>query len=247
MPRDGRIIDIRYYEGASHDHLGSAIYGSLKWSTWVGDRIGRRLRELGFMLGKSDHVYICLQPVAPAHQVALTPLGTGPASFARSVAYNLDPAEPAGLAPAERDALLADCTCRTLHAIDDGDGGLGQHGLIDRVRRELAESGRDLEVSAVVHETGSYRLEVSHRLAPLRSGSLGPIRPPRAYIAFLRVTDKRSGATGGKAIFEFANYDELHSSVGALSIRAGVVRIKPRRGHNFDVPIDIPLSEVFRS
>jgi hypothetical protein len=214
MPRDGRIIDIRYFD----EQPRAKLLEMFKWSTWVGDRIARKAREYGLALGRKDHVYLFLgPPPRPAMPNGIT-------HFAHEVPCILDEAEVAALDQDGRDRLLAARTLDSLAAICNVD----QVHILDRVRADLARAGRDLEVEFTRKESSKYLVVISNKLRPLRQGPLAPIRPRYSHVAILAYTDKVTGAHGAKEVFEFDDYNELFHRTGAITVKEGKVRLKTR-------------------
>ncbi len=229
-PRDKPIIDIRYRTDEP------ALASAFQWSWWVGDRICRKLRELGFSLGgRADH--LAIQLVGDGSGVSVTPALGGDGFVGARVGVDAN-------AVAERDRegredLLADATCAALEALrPDGVAS------IRRVRAELAAARRALAVVYFEKDTRDYGVRVLHQLCPYGEGPLGPIRPRRTYYATLEYRDHRTGFVGWARLFEFDGYEEIHGAIGSVTVDGDVIRVRPKRGDHYDVPLEIALSEL---
>ncbi|MEM9693106.1 MAG: hypothetical protein AAGA56_11210 [Myxococcota bacterium] len=236
MPRDGRIIDISYYSGTGR--TSGSLLEKLKFSLWVGDLIGRKARELQLELGKVNHLNCYLTAEPPFGEVELAT----PSAFFHPVTIRLEPEAVTSLDRVAKDNALAQATFRALRLICEGSDA--NQTIIGRVERAFAEHGRDLAVAYLTKETQRYLVEVHHYLCPLRPGPLAPLFPKRRLFAELTYEDKDSGFRGTKRFLEFDGYEELHSAVGSISVKGDVVAIRPRRGHNFGVGIEVSRAEL---
>ncbi|MBX3274966.1 MAG: hypothetical protein KF729_32175 [Sandaracinaceae bacterium] len=232
-PAPRPIIDIRY-------HIrDEGLRRAFAWAEWVGDRICRKLREHGLSLGgRADHLNIVLSAAAP-HGVASVTRAPAKDRFT-SVDVGIDPDAVGGTREARED-LLADLTCAAIEALRPDAAP-----LIRQVRAELAVARRDLAVVYFRKETAAYAVRVLHQMHAPREGPLGPVRPARCYYATLEYEDRRTGVTGRAKLFDFDDYEEIHGAIGMVSVVGDVIRVRPKRGDDFDVPLDVPLSALVR-
>jgi hypothetical protein len=139
----------------------------------------------------------------------------------------------------QREDLLADVTCAALEALRPD-----ASALIQRVRAELAVARRNLAVVYFTKETQHYEVRVLHHLHPLREGPLAPIGPAHTYFATLEYRDRDTGFVGRTKLFDFNGYDEIYGAIGSISVDADTIRVKPRRGDHFNVPLETAISSL---
>lgn len=245
--RDGRIIDLRYYDGTdvgsnSYTGLVAGVFRSLKFAAWVGDRICRKSREYGLRLGSRDHVYLVVRPEPPFGEVRRGAREKWTAEFCQPIEGHLDPALLEAQGEVEREDALADLTFRALEVAVDHDAA--QLALLARVRADLAAERRDLGVLWIEHETKGYRARVLHHLNPLVQGPLTMLYPAAALHAVIWYEDRVTGFLGRARLGDYGSYDQLHAAVGSVSRRGDRLVVKPHRGYAFEPTIEVPIADL---
>src|SRR5688500_13156167 len=122
MATERLILDIRYYESDQPNADGGPLAGGSgrvfqfpKSIHPLGARIARKLRELGFVAGDFDHLYLNFTTALPALDVRWSPRVID--GRIRYVDYGLSPEAVNGLADAEKERIALNATLDALELV----------------------------------------------------------------------------------------------------------------------------------
>lgn len=236
MPRDGRIIDIRYV--CEPDAPSRRLLALLDASRWVGDRIATKLRELGLRLGGADHLEVVLRAGTTSGPIQVEP----PVSHRLRALCTLDPDVIEPLSPTERDAKLAEVSFAALatHCGDDPDA----LAILTAGRVALDTHGRRLAVLVMENEAAGRLARVLQFLRPIHEGPLRSVRRGHGYTAVLEVVDRPTGERRCTRLFHFDSYDELDARVGSIVWNADRVTVRPRGGSEHGAELDLAVADL---
>ncbi len=243
MATERLILDIRYYESDQPNADGGPLPGGPgrvfqfpKSIHALGARIARKLRELGFVAGDFDHLYLNFTPALPALDARWSARVID--GRIRYIDYGLSPEAINGQAEAEKERIALNATLNALGLVCERTGR-GRE-TIERVRREIEEHGSELEIVDKTKDSKTFAVTVTYKIRPGGGRSVG----------LLSYTDKTSGRSFKKVFIELLQYEDIFALVGSISVSGGVVRLSPRSSlkadlttQRYTVPIEVPLAE----
>lgn len=231
MPRDGRILDTRYYAPSPSDPLGLNWDGSpfkpLRSAIWVGERLTRRLRALGLELGEEDHLHLNFVDEQPYGSVESR-------GSSRSFRLHVSPDLVARLDQRGREQLVADLTCEAIaQAVHHAPVELSR---IELARDELKRLGYRMPIEHLRRQVGDLEIRVLWFRTPWRRGSLKPIRPSSSFFAAVEVVHRVEGWRRFAHVMHFDDFGELYRAVAAIDLDGETLVLRPRRrGPNAEI------------
>lgn len=241
------ILDIRYFESDKENVDGSSlpsyvgkIFPFSKSVHSLGARIARKLRELGFLTGEFDHLYI--NYTTTLRETAFQLSQRIPDLRIRYVDYGASPASVRAMDDTQREAFVATSTFEILASLFGDDPK--QEVLLMRVRKEMEAFGSDLEIIHKVKDTSTYRIIVSYQIRPHGIPSIG----------LIEYHDKKTGVAGKKPFIELKFYGDVFSLVGSIAVTKGIITLKARSSfkaslytNRYQIPITIPVEQILNA
>ena len=247
MPQQKLISDIRFFEsddtyqdGTIPESLGTLVQKPVSELHSIGQRMAEKLRELGFVTGDFDHVYINL---TSAYRVGTVQLAQCDYSgILKRIRYFNTGARFSkinGLTRQQRYDWFAKTTIQVLRYIASDDEA--QLKLIDRVEELHKQFGEELLIVWKSKSTKTYEIVVSFQVA----------KPPKNSSAWIRYHNKSTGETREGKFLELGFYDHIFQLVDSIALKQGQITLKPRSSFSSDLttkeyvtPIVVPLESL---
>ena len=238
MAKEKMILDIRLFESDYENISGSSlpsrtgeIYQLPDSSNYLASRIARKLRELEFISGLFDHVYINLTTALPTGEIKYSPRSTE--SWMKYIDFGLVPEEFNAKSEVEKLKSVESIIFRIIRFISTGE----QSNPIIEVENQIEEFGSELEIHHKEKDTKSYNVKITYQIRPNGSES-------RGLIYYL---DKKINQTF-KAPLSLKFYEDIYFLASAVSVTNGHIILKPRSSfkadiynESYDVPIKIKI------
>lgn len=244
MPQRGTIHDIRYYESKFPNINGQPlpcgfgdIYMFPKSLHAIGQRIARKLQEMGFISGQRHHVYFNLTPLLPHEKASLSDREVD--KNIQFVDYGTDPNLFNMMSEAEQENFIISSTFHGLHLLSTNQQ---QSELLDSVKSLIEESGDELEIVFKTKETTRYRVTISFQIQPVGMDST----------ALIEYYDKESKGYRKQKLTRLEFYEDIHALIGSIFLLGDTIEIKPLTSskaqmdiERYDTPIAISIGDLF--
>jgi len=220
---DSRIIkDIRYYELKPDDYHGrfdgipGNIYLTPPDSKYIGQRIARKLNELGFISGEFDHIYLNLSPRLKDGEIIESDVFLH--NQIRHFNCGIKPDDFNNLTDEEKDLKIKSLTFQVLHLIYKNDDFKIQ--TINKVKDLIDKYGKHLIIKYTTKETGKYSIDLSFQIRPDNDKSK----------LIIEYTNKKDNCElqGTLDIFD---YEDLYSLVDMVTLKGDLVIFQAKKSH----------------
>ncbi len=166
---DSRMIkDIRYYEIKPDDYQGKFdgilgnVYKNSPDTKYIGQRIARKLNELGFIAGEFDHIYLNLSTRLKDGEISESDIFHD--KRIRQFNYGIKPVEFNKLTDEEKDLKIISVTFQVLQLIYINDDLKIQS--INDVKDMIDKYGKRLVIKYKTNETSNYCIDLSFQIRP---------------------------------------------------------------------------------
>lgn len=164
-----RIIrDIRFYEIKPKDFDGNfdGILGNVFQNTQdtnsIGQRVARKLNELGFISGEFDHIYINFSPNMNVDEIIVSEKFID--KQIKYVDYGIQPETFNSFTDFEKDIIVKEIAFKALFLLYKNDKMKIQK--IAEVELLTNRFGTEIEIVYKSKETNSYKLEIGYMIKP---------------------------------------------------------------------------------
>lgn len=224
---DNRIIkDIRYYEIKPDTYndkfdgiLGNVYYDSPD-TKYIGQRIARKLNELGFISGEFDHIYINLSPKLPDDEICESDVFYD--KQIKFYNYGLSPSLFNKLTNGEKDIKIKEITFEILHWIYKDDDFKNQ--LINDVKNMIDKYDKHLTIKFKTKETSKYRIELSFQIRPDDDKSK----------LIIDYTNKKDNCRL-QEVLDILDYEDLYSLVDTVSLKDELIVFQPKKNYHTEL------------
>ena len=223
MPNNELILDIRYYESDVPNTEGTdpVDVGKLlklpKFSDLAGARIARKLRELGFITGDFNHVYINFTTVLPPDEISYANRSVDRYHpWYRYVDVGVNPAKINKLSATKKQQWLNSITLQVAEFLAAKKAK--QKAIVKEVREQLAIHGDAMPIVHKTKETKTYSVTVSYQIAP-------KIKESTAWVDYV---DQKSGEHRRGCFAKLEFYEDILFLVSSISVKGGTIVFKPR-------------------
>jgi len=220
---DNRIIrDIRYYENKPDDYQGKfdGILGNVYYSTidtkYIGQRIARKLNELGFISGEFDHIYINLSPELDDDNFCESNRFLD--KRIKTFNYGISPFAFNILTDLEKDKKIKEITFKVLLWIYKNDDLKTQ--LISDTKYLINKYDKHLSIKYKTKETSSYLIDLSFQIRPDNEMSK----------LIIEYKNKKSNCIM-QGILDILDYDDLYSLVGSVTLKDEFIIFQAKKSY----------------
>lgn len=235
-----RILDIRLFEELEHANSLSEYAGKLyeieQEVHLICARYARKLREEGFITGDFDHVYIVMTPSLEEQKIWESErriekwmkyyyIGVSTAFFNCKTDQ-------------EKEEYILEIISKVLRRIAMN---AEQARLVSDVQNILFRSGSEIEITHLYKETSKYSVKVVYQIRPLNKKSKAIIE----YHDLIHHVRRKS------VFLELNFYEDIYFLVSSVTLKNGVLSIKPRVSQSasyhiksYRTPILISINEI---
>lgn len=233
MTKQKKILDIRYFSDNKKDSDGQfvPIFNVEKEVPALGARIARKLRELGFLTGEFDHVYINFTASLSNSAVAIS--NKYCEKWFKYFDVGIDEKEASQLSDSEKLLFIEEKTYQVLKKINPN-----QALLIEKVKNEIALNGSEIELLHKYKETKSYEVKLTYQIRP---------KGLDYSIAKIYYLDKKTGKEFTSEI-KLVFYEDIFFLASNITVSKGLINLKPRASfkaeiynRRYEVPITIQI------
>lgn len=217
-----RLKDIRFYESDVANIAGNTLPAEVgvlfpfgKNSHAAGQRIARKLHELGFEAGDFDHLYLNLSTCEQVQHIALSP--RIPVSGIRYVDVPLEPSNIPQHDAAAQDRFIAQRTFEVLSHLSQNK--TAQLQLIQHVKALYDKQGSELMIQAFQKSTKSYSVTISYQIRPHQA---------RVSKAFIHYQNLKTGVQFQQLLVELTSYEDIYALVGRIAVKGKSIVIHPK-------------------
>jgi hypothetical protein len=236
---DIRIIkDIRYYELKPEDYQGKFdgilgnVYQNTPDSIYIGQRIARKLNELGFISGEFDHIYLNLSPRLQDGEIIESNVFLD--KKIRHFNCGIKPFDFNNLTDEEKDLKIKSLTFQVLHLIYKNDDLKIQ--TINDVKDLIDKYGNRLIIKYKTKETSNYRIDLSFQIQPDNDKSK----------LIIEYTNKKDNNILNGTL-DILDYEDLYSLVDNVSLKEDFVIFQPKKSYHAELVAkryDKPLNGI---
>jgi hypothetical protein len=238
---DRILKDIRYYESNSLNMEGQSMPGNLgkiftptKDTTYIGQRIARKLNELNYSFGECDHIYINLTPILDENKIKISSRNID--KKIKYIDFGVDEIKFNKLDDGQKDDFIKLSTINILQEISNEFNLL----LINQMARQLFQFETELLINYKNKEISLYKINISYQIKPKNSFT-------KAVIDY---KDKRTNCCR-RASFELQFYDDIYSLVDSVVLKNNTIILNPKKSFRADLyneryktPIELNLSDL---
>ncbi|MDO5639077.1 MAG: hypothetical protein Q4G28_04340 [Neisseria sp.] len=234
------LKDIRFYESDKPNIDGQSLPGELgklfvptKDTHYIGQRIARKLNELGFCYGGFDHIYINLTTVLAEHEIVISDRDVD--KRIKYLDVGIHPERLNRLTDSEKDEFTVTTVFTLLEHISTG-------SHLERVRQAealVAEFGAEIKIHFKAKETKAYRIDIDYQIE-------SPAHGTNAIIVFTdKQTDDRRFIR-----YKLRFYDDLYTLINTVALKDGAIICQPKTSFSaglnnrcYQTPIVLKLSD----
>ena len=224
---ENRILrEIRYYElrpsgynGKFDGSLGNVFKNSTD-TKYIGQRIARKLNELGFISGQFDHIYIYFSTGLKDNEIAENDIHLD--KRIKIINYGINPFTFNNSDEQEKNRTIKAITFNVLQWCFKNDE-LKNKQIWD-VINQINEHDRQLKIHFVAKETTSYYIDLSYQIRPINDKSN----------LIIHYTDKKDNISLAGEL-EIFDYEDLYSLVDKISILDNVITFQPKKSVNTEL------------
>ena len=249
---DKLIVDIRFFEADAPNESGmlprrvGKLFDIQPGQT--GDRVARKLRELGFTTGGAfDHVYINFTTAFPAGELSFPDRDMCGLQRFRFVDIGANPKAVNKLSKRKKRDWLTDAVFSAIEFIaDENETKLK---IVQSVRKEFDRDGENMRFTHKEKSTKTYSVVVSYEIATFGAkDSRGKKLHSTAQVEY---TDKKTGECrrGILAVLQF--HEDIFFLVSSLTVKSGVITFKPRTSYKaklynkrYKVPLSVNVADL---
>lgn len=236
---DSRIIkDIRYYELKPDDYRGKFdgilgnVYQNSPDTEYIGQRIARKLNELGFTSGEFDHIYLNLSPNLKDSEI----IESDRFLDKRITHFNcgIKPFDFNNLSDEEKDLKIKALTFQVLQFIYKND--VLKIQTINNVKDLIDKYGKRMIIKYKTKETSNYRIDLSFQIRPDNDKS-------KLIIEYINKKDD-SILLG---TLDILDYEDLYSLVDNLILKDDLIVFQPKKSYHAELVAqryDKPLNGI---
>lgn len=220
---ENRVIkDIRYYENKPENYTGKFdgilgnVYCNSPDTKYIGQRITRKLNELGFISGVFDHIYINFTTRLEEDHIS-----EGDIFFDKQIKffnYGLIPSSFNGLTEEEREKKIKQITFNVLNWIYKND--IEKIQLIANVKSLTEKFGKQLTIKYKSKETSKYKIDLSFQIRPENDKSK----------LIIELYNKIENSILQKFI-DILDYEDLYSLIGNMTVKDGFIVFQPKKSY----------------
>jgi hypothetical protein len=224
--KEGLIKDIRYFEEKPMNYNGifDGIIGNIYKNTfdtnYIGQRIARKLNELGFVSGEFTHIYINFTENLQEDEICESSVLLD--KQLKYFNYGLNILKFNKLTDFEKDSKIKEITFSVLYWIYKEDEF--RLNLIKKVEEFIGKYDKLLMIRFKIKETSQYKIDLSYQIRPTDNMS-------KLYINY---TDKKNNSS--KIILrEIFDYQDLYSIIDRIILKEGKIIFQPKKSYYADL------------
>ncbi len=240
-----RIIkDIRFYESDKQNVVGESMPQDLghlffptKDTSYIGQRIARKLNELKFNYGEFDHIYINLSTFLKENEIVISNRNID--SRIKYIDFGINIQKLNSLLDVEKDIYIKSLTFKVLKKISSG---LNLE-IVQKTEKLITEFDTEIKIHFKTKETKAFRIDIYYQIESLIDGTK----------IILEYKDKKNN------LYYFAHYklqfyEDIYSLIDAISLTSGEIILKPKKSYIAEIsneryltPITFKLSDLKKS
>jgi hypothetical protein len=223
---DRIIKDIRYYELKPDNYQGKFdgilgnIYQNSPDTKYIGQRIARKLNELGFISGEFDHIYLNLSTHLKDGEIIESDIFLD--KQIRHFNYGIKPIDFNKLTDYEKDLKIKNATFQVLQLIYKNDDLKIQS--INDVNNLIDKYGKQLIIKYKTKETSNNRIDLSFQIRPHNDKSL-------LIIDYFNKKDNNIM----QGILDILDYEDLYSLVDNVTLKDDFIVFQPKKSYHAEL------------
>jgi hypothetical protein len=231
-----RIIrDIRIYELKPENYIGhfdgtvGNVFNNTSDSKHIGERIARKLNELGLITGTFDHVYVYLSPTLPENAMKVQEKELD--ERLKSVHYGIKPSVFNSLSESNKDRWTKEIAFKALYLLFQND--TIKMKIISEVEALMNKYNKEIEIFYKAKETKSCKVELRYQIKPNGNSS-------RMNIRYL---NKKEGVNKHCSI-DLLNHEDIYSLVDTITVKDDVIVLSPKKSKIADLILEKYLTPL---
>jgi hypothetical protein len=237
---DRIIKDIRYYESDSVDKLYPGYLGKLfhptKDTNYIGQRIARKLNELGFSYGEFDHIYINLTTVLNENDLLISKRNID--KRIKYIDYGLLPETYNALTDSGKNNLLKSITFSVLKYISASEDLMQKK--VEEVETIMNIAYTEIRINYKTKETKKYKINIDYQINPTSAST-------RVIVEYIDKKDnsKREG------FIPLHFYEDIYSLIDTINLKDDILIFNPKKSfiadlsnNRYSTPIKLKISDL---
>ncbi|GAB3413242.1 hypothetical protein [Niabella aquatica] len=236
-----RILkDIRYYESDRPNIEGQSMPQELgrlfiptKDTSYIGQRIARKLNELQYSFGQYDHIYINLTTILAENQIQISARNID--KTIKYIDFGVHPTKFNAFTEAQKDSFLKSSTVDILEKISTE----FNLPIVKEMAGQLSEFDTELTIHYKTKEASSYRISIYYQIAPKESFTK----------AIIEYRDKKTNSCY-TTNFRLKFYDDIYSLVDTATFKNSTIILKPKKSfraalynERYKTPIELNIND----
>jgi hypothetical protein len=222
---DRILKDIRFYEsenqnieGQSMPHELGRLFIPTKDTTYIGQRIARKLNELKFSYGEFDHIYINLTTFLKENEIVVSNRNLD--KRIKYLDFGINSENLNSLSDIEKNNFIKSTTFKALRQISN-DTNLE---LVNQTEKLTSEFDTELKIHFKSKETSSFKIDIYYQIETVNGGT-------KAIIEYKDKKKKFCSLTNYKLQF----YEDIYTLVDTIGLTENTVILKPKKSFTADI------------
>lgn len=237
---DRIIRDIRFYELRPENYKGQFdgtlghVYKSTPDTKHIGQRIARKLNELGFVTGIFDHIYVYLSPTLQENEIKIQEAELD--VRIKSVHFGIKPSIFNSFSEFDKDKLAKEATFKILNFLFLSD--TKQAILISEVETAIDTYKQEIKIFYKTKETKAYKIDLDYQIKP--NGN-----PSRILLTYF---NKNENIKRHEEI-DLIHHEDIYSLVDTISVKDNCIILNPKKSNivellseKYKIPLTIDIS-----
>ena len=222
---DRILKDIRFYESENQNIEGQSMPNELgrlfiptKDTTYIGQRIARKLNELKFSYGEPDHIYINLTTFLKENEIVVSNRNLD--KRIKYLDFGINSGNLNSLSDIEKNNFIKSTTFKVLIQISN-DTNLE---LVNQTEKLISEFDTEIKIHFKSKETSSFKIDIYYQIEAVNGGTK----------AIIEYTDKKNdfcSLTNYKLQF----YEDIYSLVDTIGLTENTIILKPKKSFTADI------------
>ena len=237
---DRILKDIRFYESEKQNIEGQSMprdLGNLflptKETTYIGQRIARKLNELKFSHGAFDHIYFNFTTFLKENEIVVSNRNID--ERIKYLDFGINAEKIKSFSDSEKNSFIKSATFKGLRQISF-DSNLE---LLTKTEELISKFDTEIKIHFKSKETNSFIVDIYYQIESLNGGTK----------AIIEYKDKKNNICSS-VNYKLQFYDDIYTLVDTISLTGDTIILKPKKSfianianERYKTPITLKLTD----
>lgn len=238
---DRILKDIRFYEsekqnieGQSLPHDLGNLFFPTKETTYIGQRIARKLNELKFTYGEFDHIYLNFTTFLKENEIVVSSRNID--KRIKYLDFGINSEKLNSFSDNEKNSFIKSATFKALRHISS-DRNLE---LLAQTEKQLSKFDTEIKIHYKSKETNSVKIDIYYQIESLSGGTK----------AIIDYKDKKNNICSSVS-YKLQFYEDIYTLIDTISLADDTIILKPKKSfianianERYKTPITLKLSAL---